>query len=238
LKLLKFKSSLPRKYVDDILINRRLYCAAPSELNDALEGIRQGGREAAHYPDRGWREIQSTLRVCSLTRKACDISLWAHYGEGFKGIAFLFELPDNLFLGNESDIRLLEVEYLPQAHLADLPDDPTEAAFHSLKVKQDYWRNEDEVRIVARADCLVQGRFFEGAILERVFIGNKMPEHRRKQVLRLCRKQKIEVSEAIPVASNLGERMLVDPVHWMMRPNMQVVFNNLWLNGGRPAPLL
>ena len=99
MKAYKFRSADNLNVVVDILFNRRLYCGRADQLNDIREGdLRVGndrGREhqVIEYGDAVSTQLKE-LRVCALTRSFDNHLLWAHYADGWSGLAVEVEVDD------------------------------------------------------------------------------------------------------------------------------------------------
>lgn len=168
----KFRGVSALDHTLDILINNRLYCANWRDLNDPMEGIFE-------YSSRGDRRRRQELemirdhklryRVCSLSRIWNSPLLWAHYADGFKGLAIEVELPDPIDihdpafnpLGYNSDALLVDLQYRQEWAFSEVDqgDEPLTLAQRILCSKHEAWRYEEEVRILSReAFFNVRGR--------------------------------------------------------------------------------
>lgn len=149
----KFKSAAQADHIFDILLNRRLYCAPLHVLNDPVEGTfaysYQGDGEAKSANDFAGAvsEAIASLRVCSLSATFDSHLLWAHYANGFNGVAVEVELPEA-----RPDIRRISYRgvfggfgYTPDA-CADA------TARDVLLSKYQEWEYEQEVRIISEAE--------------------------------------------------------------------------------------
>jgi hypothetical protein len=93
----KFRSSASFDFAMDIIFNRRLYCADWTSLNDPMEGAFVYTYRSPDETDRKRLvadviEHKRRLRVCSLSLSFESHLLWAHYANGFDGIAIEVEL--------------------------------------------------------------------------------------------------------------------------------------------------
>jgi hypothetical protein len=84
--LYKYRDFNNFERVLDIILNKRLYAAKYTELNDPMEGI---FRHRGLHKDilAKLKEEKEILRICSFSRKCNDSLMWAHYANGEKGIA-------------------------------------------------------------------------------------------------------------------------------------------------------
>lgn len=141
------------QHVFDILENNRLFCSSFDKLNDPMEGY----FEAVAKNRSEFKEIslmveeivnhQSRYRVCSLSSDEKSHLMWAHYANGFRGVAVELDIRKKVNL-------IEEVEYSDGRNLADY--DPTgnleDLTRKVLLTKYKEWRYEKEVRIIKRQE--------------------------------------------------------------------------------------
>lgn len=153
MRAFKFKSAAQADHIFDVLLNRRLFCANWKTLNDPMEGIfvysYRGGEEADSARNAA-REVQielTKLRVCSLTSTYDSHLLWAHYANGFNGVAVEVDLPDD-----HPDISPVkyggvfgQFSYDASLKIADV----SKALLHS---KYEEWEYECELRILSEKE--------------------------------------------------------------------------------------
>ncbi|EME67982.1 hypothetical protein H261_20734 [Paramagnetospirillum caucaseum] len=145
----KFRSASSTDKIFDIILNRRLYCADWRNLNDPLEGIFAFGtsKESRKAYDKFLGKIRNEkgkLKVCSLSATFDCHLLWAHYADGFNGVAIEVELPDH-------DPRVQEVKYRGVFAYVNCDGNmkPLDAAKDVLFSKYDEWAYEKEIRILS-----------------------------------------------------------------------------------------
>ncbi len=151
MKAYKFRSVDNLHFVVDILFNKRLYCGRADQLNDIREGdIRVGDDRGREVPVIDYGEAVSghlkELRVCALTKSFDNHLLWAHYANGYSGVAIEVELDD-------ADVT--EVSYSDDfIYLAQLMATlaPEVAARQALARKYKDWGYEGEVRLITRSE--------------------------------------------------------------------------------------
>jgi hypothetical protein len=151
MKTYKFRAVDNLHFVVDILFNKRLYCGLANKLNDIREGdIRVGndrGRElqVIEYGDMVTMHLKE-LRVCSLTKSFDNHLLWAHYANGYSGVAIELDIDD-------ADVT--EVTYSDDyVYLAQLMETlgPEAAACQALARKYKAWTHEGEVRLITKSE--------------------------------------------------------------------------------------
>jgi hypothetical protein len=167
MKAYKFRSVDNLHFVVDILFNKRLYCGRADQLNDIREGdIRVGndrGREleAIEYGIAVSRHLKD-LRVCALTKSFENHLLWAHYANGYSGVAIEVELDD-------ADVT--EVSYSDDfIYFAQLMAtvSPEAAARQALARKYKDWHYEGEVRLITTSEYYKLSR-----PISRVIVGSR-----------------------------------------------------------------
>lgn len=169
MRLYKFKSLENIKFVLDIILYERLYCANYGKLNDPFEGlffniIRKGAFSSAFSNgfDRQVKKcekILNPLKICSLSNSLYDVRMWSFYANDHKGIAIEID-----FTGFENDSK--EVHYLdnlPEFNLAN-PD-----PYKILTKKTNHWSYESEYRIIQQQEYYpITGR------IKTVYLGQRI----------------------------------------------------------------
>lgn len=138
----KYRSLSNLRYFLDILINKRLYLATYTELNDPMEGAFViSGDGMDHHTLDLLRSKKNDLRICSLSKKYNNILMWAHYADSNKGCCIECEVT------SIKDVEAVEVSYVPKIEpIGKLGLD--EAAKLVLSRKLKCWKYEDEVRFM------------------------------------------------------------------------------------------
>lgn len=152
MKLYKYKSLQNLWHVLDIVVNRRLFCAHWSELNDPLEGRYEIylGESSSRLAEKMVTRIEGAkdrYRVASLSADSTNFLLWSHYADGHKGVAIEVEIPD----GHPD---LIEVNYTPFSSVFTSSGDTKEDMRHLFNGKGEEWAYENEYRVV------VESQFF------------------------------------------------------------------------------
>lgn len=200
----KFRSEEQFRYALDIILNRRLYCADWREMNDIMEGGAVPDVDKVYSGEIAYSnvvEAKSDFRVCSLSTTFNSHLLWAHYANGFKGMAIEVEVPSKL---------LVDVKCLDDIS-EDFPDvtDPELIAKECLRRKHIDWLYEREVRVIQRSEWV-------DAEVKRVIVGSRMDKALLKTFHLLCDQQGIEFcglgfsGNKIVALSIDGDEMLVE----------------------------
>lgn len=93
MKLYKFKSLENFEYVADIIMNKKLYAAEFTELNDPNEGVFTSYDKEEFI--NAIKDEKSKLRVCSMAQDYYNPLLWAHYANSYRGICIEFEIDND-----------------------------------------------------------------------------------------------------------------------------------------------
>ncbi|EPG0609874.1 DUF2971 domain-containing protein [Vibrio fluvialis] len=188
MKVYKFRSSEQMSFVFDILFNQRLFCAEWHTLNDPVEGIavyygRSGNSESIQNFMEKVENAKNPLRVCSLSKTFDEHLLWAHYADGFSGLAIEFEIdPD------EPDVVDMEYRGVFASVNSDDDRDPNSIAREVLSSKYSAWSYEKEIRI------LTTGTFYKlKNPITRVIVGHRMSKPLFDALRIVCEKLDIEV---------------------------------------------
>lgn len=202
MKVFKCKSSENIEHTMDIILSNRLYCAIPSKLNDPMEGVilsmyEPRSKDHVDSIDEtmetmerlaaqrvGVEKAASKLRVCCLSKSMANRLMWAHYANGFRGLAIELDIPS-------SDIR--EITYEADPAILPSPNDAVPSGFaeHVLSVKMEAWAYEQEARIIQRQTYYNLPKAHERDI--KVIIGERMSEPLQTLVKSICRPRGIFV---------------------------------------------
>ena len=188
MKAYKFRGPGQIQFALDIIFNQRLFCANWTALNDPMEGAFQPRSILAANGGRRKQveqiiEEKMKLRVCSLAKDFRSHLLWAHYAEGFSGLAIEVELPSH------TD-EITPVDYR-EAHAWTTSLEvisPPQAAREILSSKFKEWTYEGEVRV------LQQGEWYElSKPVKRIICGHRMAPSLYQALEIICERQEIEI---------------------------------------------
>lgn len=154
--LYKFRSLENFQFVLDILVNQRMYAAAFDTMNDPMEGFYTSDEDIPQTSIEALEQHQNSLRFCSLSKYYNNPLMWAHYGNGCRGVAIGVEFKES------DDMR--EVIYGSHSHLIASKPTTIERAKDVLSFKADFWQYEDEIRVFAE-----KGNFIPVKVKELIF---------------------------------------------------------------------
>ncbi len=181
MKVYKFRSTEQMAFIFDILLNKRLYCSSWKDLNDPMEGMftYQYDREEESDTEKkvkGIIESKQKYKICSLSSTYDNHLLWAHYANGFDGVAIEIELQDN-----NDKIKPIDYDRGVFAHV-NIQQQPSEdqAAQDILFSKNKVWKYEEEIRI------LHDSEYFDDFKITRLVVGHRVQEALFKVLNMIC----------------------------------------------------
>lgn len=150
MRAFKFKSAAQADHIFDILLNNRLFCANWKTLNDPMEGVFAYSYRGDEETD-GARNVASEVQIelaklcaCSLTSIYDSHLLWAHYANGFNGVAVEVDLPDD-----HPDISLVKYRGVFGQFNYDASSKIATISRALLQSKYQEWSYERELRILS-----------------------------------------------------------------------------------------
>jgi len=146
--LYKFRSLDNFQFVLDILVNQRMYAATFDTMNDPMEGFYTLDKDIPQTSLEALEQHKKSLKFCSLSKNSNNPLMWAHYGNGSRGVAIGVEFKKS------EDMR--EVNYGSHSHLIASKPTTIERAKDVLSYKADFWQYEDEIRVFAERGNLIQ----------------------------------------------------------------------------------
>jgi hypothetical protein len=185
ISLYKFRSSAQFGYAMDIILNRRLYCSPWQEMNDIQEGWGLPDFEKIESGQISYEAFyahRKDLMVCSLSGTCKSHLMWAHYANGFDGLAIEVVVPSE---------NVVPVLCLPDINESfPKTNDPEELAKESLRRKLECWEYEGEARVIQKE------RWFENIQVKSVIVGSRMDDGLFKTLFAVCDPLEIPVFDA------------------------------------------
>lgn len=135
--LYKYRSLSKIERILEIIIDRKLYGALYTEMNDPMEGYFQYSPDVDRNLVRNIVDSKNKRYICSLSRKSNIGLMWTHYADENKGCCIEVEVT--------SKWERLEVVYsnkIPTLNASTTLED-------ILKVKAQVWHYEDEIRYLS-----------------------------------------------------------------------------------------
>lgn len=135
--LYKYRSLSKIERILEIIIDRKLYGALYTEMNDPMEGYFQYSPDVDRNLVRNIVDSKNKRYICSLSRKSNIGLMWTHYADENKGCCIEVKVT--------SKWERLEVVYsykIPTLNASTTLED-------ILKVKAQVWHYEDEIRYLS-----------------------------------------------------------------------------------------
>jgi hypothetical protein len=133
-----------------------MYAATFDTMNDPMEGFYTSDEDIPKTSIEALEQHQTSLKFCSLSKYSNNPLMWAHYGNGCRGVAIGVEFKKS------EDMR--EVIYGSHSHLIASKPTTIERAKDVLSFKADFWQYEDEIRVFAG-----KGNFIPVTVKELIF---------------------------------------------------------------------
>ena len=160
-------------------------------------------------------DLIKKFRISCFTTNPFSMLMWAHYADSHKGFCVEYDIPTP----DEHNINLLQ-NLLPVIYsdervsvlnecLADLTcptvTEETMSAIYKygLLTKSVDWCYQNEWRLISLGDMLSEGNGFDCSFfpISKVFIGAKMSEDNRTEIIKNCNDQKIPSICVLPAPS-------------------------------------
>lgn len=186
MKLFKYKSL---DHIDDVIINKRLWCSRYDALNDPMEW--------AFTSDSEKNEIEKLIedagkerwRICCLSKSEQYGLMWSMYGDNHKGVCIEVEIDEkNDEFCNYENIDEQEkwfygdVKYINEAQSIDKSRADLK---HVLWNKSKQWEHEQEVRFVRNTASGNDGTYFPVKI-NAIYLGKRMDKDEARNMKMLC----------------------------------------------------
>jgi len=135
----KYRSLSNLQFALDILVNKRLYAAEFTKLNDPMEGLFTYGEGSV--PD--WiadalYHQKRTLRILSLCEQPDNMLMWSYYSEGHRGFVVGGDIADD-------NVKAVSVRYVKNFDIGDIRR--ADIAQAILSRKHEFWKHEREHRV-------------------------------------------------------------------------------------------
>ncbi len=200
-KLYKFKKLDNMERLISLLESGQFYCSDFRKLNDPMEGAFNVGNlqlcdsERISEYCRKIYDIKTKKRILSLSAGAKFVYMWAHYAEGFSGVAIEVEINTDDYrqaskrlFNNEKS--LYKVKYVKTIETIDkdaLVDNET-VVYKALTTKLHDWRMEKEFRYIQDSEI-------KELTITNVFFGMRVDKEKELKIKEVCFKKNISVSQ-------------------------------------------
>lgn len=164
----------------DIIINKRLYAAIYTELNDPMEGLYyyHNNINRQDFIDK-MKNGKETLRVCSLSKSHKNSLMWSHYANEHKGVVIKLQI-DN----PEYEVKNISYTGIPNVY--DVNEYDISEVIRVLSQKHEVWKYEEEVRAFVRA-FRKEDKYMTGINVEEIFLGTRIDNLHKDLIKKLVR---------------------------------------------------
>ena len=146
--LYKYRTTANWQFLEDIVVNRRLWAAPFRDLNDPMEGLLYlFDKKISTQYRSAVRSASGRLRVCSLCESRNNSLLWSYYADGHKGIAI------GVTVLHQVSPRVDKAEKVKYDMSVNIDPkvakskSPSEIAKRVLSQKLQFWGHETEYRV-------------------------------------------------------------------------------------------
>jgi hypothetical protein len=122
-------------------------------------------------------------KICSLSTDWKPILQWAHYADGFKGLAIEIEMREE---------NLNEVEYKDRIPTVNNSKVGTNPAKTILSFKHSSWAYEKEYRVINNSKYFPLSN---GDKITRIIIGHRMDNNLKTVLDKICKEEKIKMKQ-------------------------------------------
>lgn len=161
--LYKYRGFDNLKNLIDIFLNKRLYAAPYTKMNDPMEGhyFHRSGKLSPEFKS-ALKGQKDTFGICSLSEISNNDLMWAHYANGHNGIAIGVEIDTNQY-------QVKKVKYDGLSALTEkFENQPADAAIRILSHKLEIWDYEKEYRAFIRCENYIQ------VIIKEIIFGRRV----------------------------------------------------------------
>lgn len=157
--LYKYRGLSNLKRFLEIILDKKLYGALYTELNDPMEGSFRYNYKMPHDIIEDLKDQKQKTYICSLSKRNDIGIMWTHYAEEHKGCCIEVEVTAKTW-------QRIEVKY--QSSSIEISD--TSSLLDILKIKSIQWNYEEEVRYIKTA----KDREALSIKIKRIFWGYKI----------------------------------------------------------------
>lgn len=171
----------------DAIVERHLYCAQFTKMNDPMEGFYEPS--AVLQEEQDYRYIvndvlnsKAGLGIACFTETYEDVLMWTHYAGNYSGMCVSYDTP-SLLDGLPNTASLARVAYAdaPPLLFPEQVNNSYNAAVRVLSTKKYNWAYEREWRVLAPIGRVQTGRF---QCVRRIYFGSRVSNDHRSRILR------------------------------------------------------
>jgi hypothetical protein len=170
----------------DSILEKYLYCAEFTRMNDPMEGFYQPSKllsGKSDYKDivRQITDSKSDIGIACFTETYEDVLMWTHYAGNYTGMCLSYST-NELLAGLSHQVNLVRLAYVDEPPLV-FPSEvrnTDNAAIRILSQKKYNWAYEREWRVLGTVGQVSIGRV---QAVKAIYFGSRVDLHHRQQIL-------------------------------------------------------
>ena len=185
------------------LSNHHLWTSFVYRLNDLFE-MNISVKKSTNIDDNNHlieelNKIMKSLSICSLSESNTNLKMWAHYSDCHRGVCL--EYPHYKILQRFTDNNLFKVFYANKEYEISAEQSDQEllhTCISAMCTKSTIWEEEEEWRIIIdKPSDNEYGNYLKHLTPSKVYLGCRIDEENRKQIISICMKHGIEVKQMV-----------------------------------------
>ena len=164
--------------LEDLFAHSRIKFTAPSDFNDLLDCMIEPLWETSEQQALGQealQRVQRTLGVLPLTEEPLSVTMWARYGDNYRGLCIRFATEGNDYFGRAQRVRYRQ-DY---PAFSGLSTPMAQQYDNILLTKSLEWRDEREWRLITHT---AGNHELPREALVAVIFGLRTPDAQKEQV--------------------------------------------------------
>ncbi|MCQ2132005.1 MAG: DUF2971 domain-containing protein [Bacteroidaceae bacterium] len=190
IKLYKYKSI---DYIEDVIINQRLYCSQFDELNDPMEWAFTSNQNKDSISKLIKDTEKDKWRICCLSKSEQYGLMWSMYGDSHHGVCLEVEvstdsyyIPYSQFDSNQQCYhQWIYGEIIYKNTCAEVNIDQ-KTIVNVLWTKSKQWEHEQEIRFVSKLTQDETKKYLQVKV-NKVFLGRRMTSDIACYINKLCK---------------------------------------------------
>lgn len=183
--LFKYKST---DHIEDVIINKRLWCSRYDALNDPMEWAFTSDNDKKDIEDLINDTDKERWRICCLSKSEQYGLMWSMYGDEHRGVCIEVEIDVNndeysqYTESNGNKWWYGDINYTSKAQqIESLGKDIKQVLWYKSK----QWVHEQEVRFVKKLTNEIDDNYMYVKI-NTIYLGRRMDKDRARNIKMLC----------------------------------------------------
>lgn len=189
--LFKYKST---DHIEDVIINKRLWCSRYDALNDPMEWAFTSDNDKKDIDELIKDTDKERWRICCLSKSGQYGLMWSIYGDEHKGVCIEVEIDvDNgeyceYTVRKDGNWFYGDVKYTNKVQqIENLRADLKQVLWNKSK----QWEHEQEVRFVKRFSNEEDKMYFPIKI-NKIYLGRRMDKDKAENIKKICNAFKVK----------------------------------------------